>query len=151
MPKGTFRVISFQRAFTHPISSSNERERIKIKMVRWCHCWEAAASAQRKIKIMMPLSLCPRPIFFNYYTSLGMLLYILSIKLIKHAKNINLNMLIIIRTLNKILCKMGGKYWYIFRSSLVVEFWHWCVHLWRPHTWVAHWNVEELAEFEKSL
>ena len=31
-----------------------------------------------------------------------MLLYILSVKLIKHAKNINLNMLIIIRTLIKI-------------------------------------------------
>ena len=74
------------------------------KTARWDHCWEAAASAQRKIKIkiMMPFSLCPKPICFDYSTSLGMLLYILSIKLIKHAKNINLNVLTIIRTLIKI-------------------------------------------------
>ena len=50
----------------------------------------------------MSFSLCPRPIGFYYSTNLGKLLYILSINLIKHAKNIYLNMLTIIRTLIKI-------------------------------------------------
>ena len=50
----------------------------------------------------------PKTLFFLlFYKPRHVTIYILSIKLIKHAKNINLNMLTIIRTLIKIKKEKG--------------------------------------------